>query len=102
MMREHPEYPDEWSDPDHPQAEFWKSDPVYWQAELDYWAAEFKQIEVKRYAWLREWEKEHTGDMMGEVGYLRLRVSGEVARSGALAAMLRLHQLGFPETANLT
>jgi hypothetical protein len=101
-MREPPEYPEEWSDPDHPQAEFWKTDPAYWQAELDYHKANYGDVEQERYAWLDDWFKTHTGDMMGEVDYLKLRVRGECHRAGALAAALRLHELGQPEPFSLT
>ncbi len=99
MMREYPDYPDEWNEPDHPQAEFWKSDPAYWQAHLDYSYAEYKEVERKRYAWLREWEKlpNPRGDMMNDVEYLKLRVSGECHRNGILAARLKLYELGCPE-----
>lgn len=96
-IRESPDYPDEWSDPDHPQAEFWKTDPQYWRHALDYHLAGYNDIERKRFAWLDEWFKTHTGDMMGEVEYLRLRVYGECHKSGALAAALRLHELGCPD-----
>lgn len=101
-MRERPDYPDEWADPDHPQAEFWKTDPAYWQHELDYWTVQYRDVEAKRYAWLDVWFKTRNGDMMGEVDYLKLRVSGELAHRMALGAMLRLHQLGHPETVSLS
>lgn len=94
---EHPDYPEEWSDPDHPKAEFWKTDPEYWRAELAWHTAGYAEVERQRYAWLDEWQKTHTGDMMGEVEYLKLRVSGECHRSGMLAARLRLRELGCSE-----
>lgn len=98
VMREYPDYPDEWMEEGHPNAEFWKSDPLYWQANLDYHTAEWAKVEAQRYAWLDVWWKEgHTGDMMNEVGYLRLRVTGECHRTGILASRLRLCELGCPE-----
>lgn len=98
-MREYPDYPDEWLEDGHPQAEFWKTDPAYWQAHLDYSLDGYRETEKQRYAWLREWEKRPSprGDMMYDVEYLRLRVTGECHRTGILSSLLTLHQLGHPE-----
>lgn len=96
-MRDYPDYPEEWANEDHPQAEFWKTDPDYWRATLDDADATRRDEEEKRHAWLREWTKENHGDMMGQIAYVTMRLREEIAECRTLAARLRLCQLGFPD-----
>ena len=98
-MREYPDYPEVDPDEDPVAASAWKTDPAYWQAHLDYSLDGYRTTERERYAYLREWEKlsNPRPDMMNDVEYLSLRVSGECHRSGVLASLLRLHELGCPE-----
>lgn len=88
------EYPDYSEDPDD---ERWKTDPAYWQAELDDHTAQYAEVERKRFAWLGEWQKEHTGDMMGEIEYVRMRLDAFFHQTYILGARLRLQELGCPE-----